>query len=112
MKKLTDIKALELNIDETQKKFDANWKLLGKEGQVNLKAFYEWQEEILKPLTIHSDLKRWRTPFGLEKLRAYENTKEYKFAVEFSKLDWEPIYIDVGQQVRELRQMVELLLKN
>lgn len=110
MKKLTDIKALELDGEATQIKFNNNWKQLGKEGTLALETFYELQEEILKPLETHANLKRRHTANGLITLKSYENSEEYKLAIEFSKLNWEPVCIDVGQQVRELRRLVEQMV--
>lgn len=108
---LLDIKALEIDIEATQKKFNTNWKeLTGKDENVDLANFHILQNELLE-LIKRYDLLRTKSYISWYRTELVQLEKRdgFKLACSFVKYNWKPVYIDVGQKVRELERLVKEL---
>ena len=111
---LLDIKSLEIDIEATQKKFNTNWKeLTGNDENVDLANFHILQNELLEVIKLYDGLmKKSYLSWNRTELAQIEKRDGFKLACSFVKYDWKPVYIDVGQKVRELERLVKELLQS
>lgn len=111
---ILNLKAWEIDVDATQKKFDENWKTVcGNDEKVDLQTFYEWAEKIKKPLALYDRLslsyKRTHNQSTREQINALKATDEYKLATKFVACNWSPVCTDLGKMIRTLVDRVETL---
>lgn len=114
---ILNLKAWEIDVEATQKKFDDNWKSIsGKDEKVNLSTFSEWVSKIKEPLRRIDNIQRKRSKLPsaqnmeIRKLvKEIEETDEYKLACKFQEYNWDPVCTDLGTTLRHLVDRVETL---
>jgi hypothetical protein len=114
---ILNLKAWEIDVEATQKKFDDNWKSIsGKDEKVIISTFYEWVEKIKEPLRRIDSLQSRcsKNPparnIEIRKLvKEIEATDEYKLAYKFTLYNWDPVCTDLGKMLKSLVVRVETL---